>query len=117
MVSIRDANIIKHIDSYCDEIRECISWFKNPFEAILKYHWFKDCLAMKLYQISESAQHLTDDFTKEHGNMPWRTIKGLRVVYAHRYKTLDLEQMWGTIPDGIPELKQFCRDIAIESKY
>ncbi|MDR1312182.1 MAG: DUF86 domain-containing protein [Deltaproteobacteria bacterium] len=111
MANNRDTNIIKFIDRNCDEILAGVARCENPFEAVLNSHFFRDGMAMKLFKIADLAQSLTDDFTKEHGNLPWREAKDFKAVCEHSYLTLDVKKMWATVTDVIPELKQFCRDI------
>jgi uncharacterized protein with HEPN domain len=90
---------------------EAIVRFGNSFEVLEKDDVYRDGMAMRVYQISELAQHLTADFTLSYGNMPWHLIKGLRVVFAHRYGTLDKKILWKTISERVPELKKFCTEI------
>jgi uncharacterized protein with HEPN domain len=111
MVSTRDISIIVHINNYCDQIIEGMIWYGNSIEALKMNHIYKDGMAMKLQQISELAQRLTADFTREHGNMPWRLIKGLRVIFARQYLTLDYQTLLETMSVKIPELKIFCTEI------
>ena len=59
---------------------------------------------MSLLQIGELANHLTQDFTAAHTQIPWRRIIGLRNVVVHGYGQLDTEAVWATVTDDIPEL-------------
>ncbi|MDR1082210.1 MAG: DUF86 domain-containing protein [Deltaproteobacteria bacterium] len=85
--------------------------YGNSIEVLRENHILRDAMGMKLQQISELSQHLSDNFTRSYGNIPWRTIKGLRVVFAHRYQKLNYETMFDTLSDDIPGLKRFCVDI------
>ncbi|MDR1314218.1 MAG: DUF86 domain-containing protein [Deltaproteobacteria bacterium] len=116
MISVRDTNIIIRIDRYCDQIFEAMSWYENSIDVLKTNHLYKDGIAMKFQQISELSQHLTNEFTREHGSLPWQSIKGLRVVFAHRYETLNYDTMWETMTVKIPELKLFCTDILALAK-
>ncbi|MDR1079907.1 MAG: DUF86 domain-containing protein [Deltaproteobacteria bacterium] len=111
MVSKRDANIIVHTDGYRDQIMEGMTWYGNSFEVLKNNHVFRDGITMILQQITELSQHLSYDFTRGHGNMPWRSIKGLSGVFSHRYQKVNYESMWNTLSVAVPELKQFCLSI------
>ena len=63
---------------------------------------------MSLLQIGELARHLTTEFKAAHADIPWRNIIGLRNVVVHGYGQLDMETIWATITEDIPELYRKC---------
>jgi uncharacterized protein with HEPN domain len=66
---------------------------------------------MSLLQIGELARHLTVEFTADHADIPWKNIIGLRNVVVHGYGQLDMETVWSTMMDDLPELYQKCKVI------
>ncbi|MDR1080749.1 MAG: DUF86 domain-containing protein [Deltaproteobacteria bacterium] len=116
MIHSRDINIISHIDNYCDQILTAMSRYGNSFAILKADDVYRYGMGMKLQQITELSQHLTADFTREHGNMPWHSIKCLRIVFVHRYGKLDIGAMWSIMSVDIPELKQFCTKIIALTK-
>ena len=38
-------------------------------------------------------------------NIPWRAIIGMRNLHAHDYENVDMEIVWNTLLEDIPELK------------
>jgi uncharacterized protein with HEPN domain len=116
MISERDANVIAHINAYCDQIIANTRMFDNSYDIIMGNSLYRDGWAMESRQISELSKLLTHEFTQAHGNMPWKTIKGLRVILAHHYYKLDKNIMWNTLLVKIPELKIFCSDILAQSE-
>lgn len=38
--------------------------------------------------------------------IPWFAIKGMRNLHAHDYENVDLEIVWNTLMDEIPELRE-----------
>jgi uncharacterized protein with HEPN domain len=57
------------------------------------------------------AKNLTVDFTREHGSMPWRSIKGIGIILVHRHGKPNIESRWDTMSLDIPELKKLCSEI------
>ena len=46
-----------------------------------------------------------------HDKIPWRDIVGMRNIAAHAYGSIDMEMLWTTVTDRIPELKDYCLSI------
>lgn len=61
---------------------------------------------MCIIQIGELANRLSDDMKENSKNIPWRAIRGMRNLHAHDYENVDLEIVWNTLLEDIPELKQ-----------
>lgn len=43
--------------------------------------------------------------------MPWNQIKALRNMVAHNYGKIDIEILWETISNDIPQLQEYCEEI------
>ncbi len=54
--------------------------------------------------IGEAARNITEDFKKNHPEIPWQGIIGQRNVLAHRYFALQHERMWIVVTEYIPDL-------------
>ena len=48
---------------------------------------------------------------KEYNKIPWKQIIGMRNRIVHRYDTINLEIVWNTSKESIPELKSYCEEI------
>ena len=64
----RDITILKHMLRYCDEIQKTINRFGNNLENFQKDSDYKDSISMKIFQIGELANHLTDNYLEETKN-------------------------------------------------
>lgn len=62
-------------------------------------------VVMSLINIGELAKAYTNEFISEHKEIPWRKIRSLRNVAAHKYEIIDPVIIWDTIKISIPELK------------
>ena len=51
------------------------------------------------------------EFIKEYNKIPWKQIIGMRNRIVHGYDTINLEIVWSTAIESIPELKSYCKEI------
>ncbi|RKY24373.1 MAG: hypothetical protein DRP83_07800 [Planctomycetota bacterium] len=66
---------------------------------------------MAIINIGELTTEFPDDFRQMHSHIPWRKIKGLRNIMAHRYEIVDFEDVWETATRSIPELEIHLQEI------
>ncbi len=59
---------------------------------------------MQLIIIGELVKKISPD-TKQGIDLPWKDIAGFRDVAVHEYFHLDLEIIWNTLVDRLPEVK------------
>lgn len=71
----------------------------------------KEIICFNIFQIGELANSLSDEFTKEFNQIPWKQIKGMRNRIVHGYDTIDLEIVWNTANDSILLLREYCNSI------
>lgn len=110
----RNADVLKRIISYCDEISEAIQRFGEDYSVFEQDTVYKNATALCVLQIGELTTHLTNDFKKSYNGMPWTQIKALRNVVAHSYGKIDDESLWETIISDIPKLKDYCSDVLMQ---
>ena len=114
MLSNRNANILKRILLYCDEINETIERFGDDYKVFAEDSAYRNATALCVLQIGELTNNLTDDFKQTYVEMPWTQIKALRNIIAHSYGIIDVESLWETITGDIPGLKAYCTKILQE---
>ena len=71
----------------------------------------KEVVCFNLFQIGELANCLSIEFIKEYNKIPWKQIIGMRNRIVHGYDTINLEIVWNTAIESIPELKSYCKEI------
>ncbi len=104
----RDVTILKHMLKYCNEIEKTINRFGNEIENFKKDNDYKDSLSMKIFQIGELANHLTDEYLEMTKNeINWNAIRGMRNRFAHGYGKMDSDKIFYTAIDDIPVIKAF----------
>ena len=65
----------------------------------------KRALGMTVINIGELVKNVTEETRKEHSNIPWKVIAGMRDITAHKYQTLRMEEVFKTVKDDFPELR------------
>ena len=110
----RNASILEHIISYCDQIQQTVERFGDDYALFESDPIYRNAAALCILQIGELVGKLTDDFKEQHPAIPWRQIKAMRNIVAHSYGTVDPETTWEIISDDIPKLKQYCETVIAE---
>ena len=70
-----------------------------------------NAVALCILQIGELVGKLSEDFRKQHHDIPWNKIKAMRNIVAHRYGTVDAETTWEVITEDVQELKRYCESL------
>lgn len=107
----RDLRILEHIVSYCAQIDETILRFGDSAELFQSDAIYRNAAALCILQIGELVGNLSEDFRAQHQSIPWRQIKAMRNIVAHKYGTIDPDTTWEIIKDDIPALKKYCQSI------
>ena len=106
----RNISILSHIVTYCEQIELTVQRFggKDIFQSDPIY---RNAAALCILQIGELVGNLSDEFRARYPGVPWRQIKAMRNIVAHRYGTIDPETTWEVIEEDIPILKKYCQGI------
>ena len=62
-------------------------------------------VAMTLINIGELCGAYSEAFLEEHNSIPWRQIRALRNIAAHKYEAISHSDVWETVSTDIPELE------------
>jgi len=102
---IKDSSIfIEHI---VENITDIESFVNNvDKDKFLKDKEKQNAVIRSLEIIGEAVKNLPQNITAKYPNIPWKEIAGTRDKITHHYFGLDLELIWKTIKENIPELKQ-----------
>jgi uncharacterized protein with HEPN domain len=57
-------------------------------------------------RLGDVATKLPDDVIKATPEIPWREVKGMRIVAAHAYHRIDYEEVWVTLRDDVPRMAE-----------
>ena len=56
--------------------------------------------------IGEAAAKISDDFQKQHPDIPWLKIIGMRNILVHDYFHIDINAVWAVVENDISQLEQ-----------
>ena len=110
----RNIDILEHIIKYCKEIFDTQLYFGNSLDKFQANPIYRNAIAMCLLQIGELSGCLTDEFKKIYNGVPWRNIKGMRNIVAHKYGEISITAVWEATTDDVPKLMDYCNDILLE---
>ena len=74
----------------------------------------QQAVIMSLIIIGEAATKVMDsyaEFTLAHSQVPWRSMRGMRNRLAHGYFDINLDVVWETVIQALPELESRLRQI------
>ncbi len=60
-------------------------------------------------RLGDVATKLPDEVIKATPQIPWREVKGMRIIAAHAYHRIDYEQVWVTLRDDVPRMAEAIR--------
>lgn len=63
-----------------------------------------DSMLFRMIQVSENARRLSDEYRQIHSTIPWNALYGLRNRIVHDYGNVDLNVVYETLKNDIPEL-------------
>ena len=106
--SSRDINIIKRIIEYSNEINETVKYFGDDINNFNINNIYRNAVSMCILQIGELTGLLSEEFKNNHRNIPWRNIKGMRNIMAHKYGNIDKTVVWEAVKYDIPSLRSNC---------
>lgn len=69
-----------------------------------------DSVLFRLIQISENSIKLTESFKAIHSDIPWQAIKGMRNRIVHEYGDVQLDIVYQTVTEDIPQICKKLED-------
>ncbi len=69
-----------------------------------------DSMLFRMIQLSENAKRLSEEYKQERKRIPWNAIYGFRNRIVHDYGNVDLDVVFETLKNDIPELLKSMSD-------
>lgn len=100
------------LPDYLDHIRQAAADARGFVEGLDKEDFLEDkrtqqAVIMSLIIIGEAVTKVMNDhaeFAEAHPQVPWRSMRNMRNRIAHGYFDIDLDVVWETVQDWLPEL-------------
>ncbi|MGL4177336.1 MAG: HepT-like ribonuclease domain-containing protein [Dermatophilaceae bacterium] len=54
--------------------------------------------------VGEAAKHVSTDLRSDHPDVPWAAAARMRDRLTHHYFDIDLDVLWQTVEDDLPDL-------------
>ena len=64
--------------------------------------------------IGESANNIPEEIQKKYNFVEWKEITGFRNVLIHGYFTIEIEMLWDTIKNNLPDLEEHIQRFKLE---
>jgi uncharacterized protein with HEPN domain len=98
---------------YLIHIKECIDkieqYTKEGESLFSKDPKTQDAVIRNFEIIGEAVKHLSEDTRQNVSQIPWRQFAGFRDVLIHQYDAIDISEVWLTVINDIPVLKEAVR--------
>lgn len=106
ILHIRDA--IEAIERYTENID-----FKMLENDVMR----QDAIVREFEILGEAAKNVSAKMRNAYNEVPWQKMSDMRNKLTHEYFDVDLDVVWKTIRDDLPELKKQIQKIIKESQY
>jgi len=65
----------------------------------------------KLEIIGEASRNIPEEIKRQHPEVPWKEMAGMRDRLIHAYFGVDYSLVWTTIKNRLPAAKQMIRKV------
>ena len=97
---------------YLEHIQQAAIDARSFVDGLAKEDFLADkrtqqAVIMSLIIIGEAATKIMDGytaFTQAHSEVPWRSMRNMRNRMAHGYFDINLDIVWDTVQEWLPEL-------------
>ena len=77
----------------------------NSLSDFLCDEMLKRALGMTVINVGELVKVITEELREQYKDFPWKAVAGMRDITAHRYQTLRMEDVYYTVKNEYPLLK------------
>lgn len=105
---------------YIQDILDCIQaiaeYIKGmEYDDLLDDRKTVDAVVRNLEIIGEAANQMPKEIKNKHTDIPWGKMISMRNKVIHEYSGIDLQILWQTIKEDLPNLKVQIEKIRQES--
>jgi uncharacterized protein with HEPN domain len=71
----------------------------------------QSAVIFKIIVLGEAAKRLSEEFRRQHPEINWRQVAGMRDRCVHGYDDIDVDIVWQVITDDAPKLEEYLKSI------
>jgi uncharacterized protein with HEPN domain len=105
----RDEVYLRHMLDAIDRINGYVAGM--PFGEFEFDLMAQDAVVRQLGIIGEAARRVSRSLQEDSPEIPWADIVGMRNILIHDYLEVDLGEVWKTVQDDLPALKEEVLEI------
>ena len=98
-----DLLYLRHILDSIDQINTYVAGIDS--KEFSQNRLLQDAVARNLEIIGEAAKRLSPEARKATPTIPWKRITGMRDKLIHHYMGIDVQAVWDTVQESVPELR------------
>ncbi len=100
---------MRHAAPYLRHILDAITaiqeYTTDGRESFLSDRKTQDAVIRNLEIVGEATRKVPAEFRSAYPDIPWQQAANLRNVLVHEYFGVDIEILWGTAKEDVPQLK------------
>jgi uncharacterized protein with HEPN domain len=110
----KDTVYLRHIHNYAKEVEQIVqNKIRNDLDcdAVLRY-----ALLHLICIMGEAANRISPEGHSKFPEVPWRGIISMRNMVIHGYDVVDVDILWDTVIQDIPELIRILGKLPLADK-
>ena len=100
----RDELYLRDIVEAADRVATFVAG--RDLEQFLSDEFLRSAVMYQLMIVGEAARSVDAALTTRYPLVPWQKVKGFRNIVAHAYFSMDWPDVWDTIREDVPILRE-----------
>ena len=89
----------------CDDIQRYAAGGRELFDQNELVRVWMYYNIVVLGEAANRIHAIDGTFQDSHPEVPWGDLIGMRNILTHRYDSVDPDEVWGAVAEGVPELR------------